>query len=143
MKPGTHFAFGTHRDHGLVAAYTPHIPEHLGHWFLERLQYEPVPGEPGLYRLTQPERDGVRRTHQAARALHTQGYTVHLDADVAAAAPAARLARSQSSPDHTSHRPRATAAPSSWAEQAPTAAPRGARRPVPPPAPAPGAGRTR
>jgi hypothetical protein len=79
LQPGTHFAFGTHDTHGIVASFTSAMPAHLGAWYLEREQFEPVPGEPGLYRLSEPERDGPRRTRQAVDDLRLQGYTVQAD----------------------------------------------------------------
>ncbi|MGQ5594001.1 hypothetical protein ACUJ8N_07210 [Streptomyces sp. ESR1.13] len=79
MQPGTHFSFGDHQEHGFVASFTSSIPQHLAHWFLEREQFEPVPGELGLYRLSEPERDGVRRTRQAVHDLRRHGYTVQAD----------------------------------------------------------------
>ncbi|GAX49524.1 hypothetical protein SO3561_01013 [Streptomyces olivochromogenes] len=48
MRPGTHFAFGDHEEHGFVVSFTADLPAHLAHWYLEREQFEPVPGEPGL-----------------------------------------------------------------------------------------------
>ncbi|MEV2258477.1 hypothetical protein AB0J13_07425 [Streptomyces anulatus] len=83
MDPDTHFVFGTHHQHGYAAAFAPDFPSHLAHWLLTRLQFEPVPQEPGLYRLTDPQRDGARRTRQAAQDLRAQSYAVHVDADVA------------------------------------------------------------
>ncbi|MCZ9354082.1 hypothetical protein ACFW4M_07700 [Streptomyces sp. NPDC058794] len=79
MQPGTHFSFGDHKEHGFVASFTSSIPQHLAHWFLKREQFEPVPGEPGLYRLSEPERDGVRRTRQAVHDLRRHGYIVQAD----------------------------------------------------------------
>ncbi|MFJ3212719.1 hypothetical protein [Streptomyces flaveolus] len=79
MQPGTHFSFGDHKEYGFVASFSSSIPQHLAHWFLEREQFEPVPGEPGLYRLSEPERDGVRRTRQAVHDLRRRGYTVQAD----------------------------------------------------------------
>ncbi|MGC0400388.1 hypothetical protein RKD27_003032 [Streptomyces sp. SAI-126] len=79
MQPGTHFAFGTHDTHGFVASYTSSLPAHIAHWYLEREQFEPVPGEPGLYRLSEPERDGRRRTRQAVDDLRLLGYTLQAD----------------------------------------------------------------
>ncbi|CAM5445502.1 hypothetical protein SHIRM173S_00300 [Streptomyces hirsutus] len=76
MDPGTHFVFGTHKDHGFVASTTALMPAHLAHWFLVREQFEPVPDSPGLYRLTASERDGPRRTRQAAQDLRRHGYAV-------------------------------------------------------------------
>jgi hypothetical protein len=88
LHPGTHFAFGTHKEHGFVASFTSSMPAHLAHWFLVREQFEPVPGEPGLYRLSEPERDGPRRTRQAVHDLRRRGYTVHADITLDRAAPA-------------------------------------------------------
>ncbi|WUS29324.1 hypothetical protein OG357_05925 [Streptomyces sp. NBC_01255] len=79
MDPGTHFIFGTHDDHGFVASFTSSVPSHLAHWFLVREQFEPVPGEPRLFRLTDPEHDGSRRTRQAVHDLRRVGYAVHAD----------------------------------------------------------------
>ncbi|MET7684394.1 hypothetical protein [Streptomyces sp. NPDC005423] len=79
MQPGTHFAFGTHDTHGFVASHTSSLPAHLAHWYLEREHFEPIPGEPGLYRLSEPERDGRRRTRQAVDDLRLLGYTVQAD----------------------------------------------------------------
>ncbi|MFJ2739671.1 hypothetical protein ACIO3O_08380 [Streptomyces sp. NPDC087440] len=88
MDPGTHFVFGTHKNHGIVAAFTPTVSSHLADWLLVREQFQPVPGETGLYRLTEPERDGIRRALQAAQDLRGLGYAVHTDADLAAPGPA-------------------------------------------------------
>ncbi|MFB8352965.1 hypothetical protein [Streptomyces niveus] len=60
-------------------AASPQLAPHLADWFLTRVQFEPVPGDPGLYRLTDPERDGPRRTRQAVNDLRRHGYTVHAD----------------------------------------------------------------
>lgn len=79
MQPGTHFAFGDHEKYGFVASFTSSMPAYLAHWFLQREQFEPVPGETGLYRLNEPERDGPRRTRQAVHDLRRQGYTVQAD----------------------------------------------------------------
>ncbi|MEV8405549.1 hypothetical protein AB0R12_07000 [Streptomyces niveus] len=79
MDPSLHFVFGTHPDHGFVATAAPELTPHLADWFLTRVQFEPVPDEPGLYRLTAPERDGRRRTRQAVNDLRRHGYTVHAD----------------------------------------------------------------
>ncbi|MFF8571606.1 hypothetical protein ACF06L_10305 [Streptomyces sp. NPDC015408] len=79
MQPGTHFSFGDHKEYGFVASFTSSISQHLAHWFLECEQFEPVPGETGLYRLCEPERDGVRRTRQAVHDLRRHGYTVQAD----------------------------------------------------------------
>ncbi|WP_405729300.1 hypothetical protein OG885_10050 [Streptomyces sp. NBC_00028] len=62
-----------------MAAATAGIPAHLANWFLVREQFEPVPDTPGLYRLTSPDQDGVRRTRQAVHDLRRHGYEVHAD----------------------------------------------------------------
>ncbi|MER5782646.1 hypothetical protein ABT104_13100 [Streptomyces mobaraensis] len=74
-----HFHFGTHPAHGFVATATAHLPAHLAHWFLTREQFEPVPDRTGLYRLSDPDRDGRRRTRQAVHDLRRHGYTVQAD----------------------------------------------------------------
>jgi hypothetical protein len=79
LQPSTHFVFGDHDTHGFVASFTSSMPAHLAHWYLAREQFEPVPGHPGLYRLSEPERDGPRRTRQAVHDLRRQGYTVQAD----------------------------------------------------------------
>ncbi|WP_435217573.1 hypothetical protein [Streptomyces sp. bgisy034] len=52
---------------------------HLAEWFLTREQFEPVPGNPGLYRLAQPEQDGQRRARQAVGDLRRLGFQVQAD----------------------------------------------------------------
>ncbi|MFJ9033626.1 hypothetical protein ACIRQP_35010 [Streptomyces sp. NPDC102274] len=79
MDPSTHFIFGIHHDHGFVARIGPNMPMNLGNWFLTREQFEQVPGTPGLYRLTNPETDGPRRTRQAVHDLRELGCHVHSD----------------------------------------------------------------
>nr|WP_244452110.1 hypothetical protein [Streptomyces seoulensis] len=74
-----HFHFGTHPDHGFVAKPTADITPHLADWFLVRLQFQPVPETPGLYRLTDPGQDGLRRARQAVLDLRRQGYGVRGD----------------------------------------------------------------
>lgn len=46
---------------------------------MTREQFEPVPTTPGLYRLSEPEREGHRRARQAVTDLRRQGYAVHAD----------------------------------------------------------------
>jgi hypothetical protein len=79
LDPGNQFGFGTHPQHGLVAAFTSSVPDHLAHWFLTREQYEPVPHPPGLFRLNEPEHDGARRTRQAVQDLRRLGFAVQAD----------------------------------------------------------------
>lgn len=62
-----------------MAAASAEMPPHLAEWFLTREQFEPVPTNPGLYRLSEPERDGHRRARQAVTDLRGQGYAVHAD----------------------------------------------------------------
>ncbi|MEJ8650638.1 hypothetical protein WKI65_21685 [Streptomyces sp. MS1.AVA.3] len=62
-----------------MAAATANVPAHLANWLLVREQFEPVPGTPGLYRLTHPEHDGIRRTQQAVHDLRRHGYDVKAD----------------------------------------------------------------
>ncbi|MEU2598241.1 hypothetical protein ABZ669_13550 [Streptomyces hirsutus] len=132
MDPGTHFVFGTHKDHGFVASITALMPAHLAHWFLVREQFEPVSGSPGLYRLTAPERDGPRRTRQATRDLRRHGYAVHVDADVALApANPPRPHRLNGLTERRSRIARAAASQSSQRHAAPTTSPPSAR-PTPP-----------
>ncbi|MET9294368.1 hypothetical protein [Streptomyces sp. NPDC003077] len=38
-----------------------------------------MPGTPGLYRLSEPHRDGARRTRQAVHDLRRHGYRVQAD----------------------------------------------------------------
>lgn len=91
MEPGTHFVFGTHMKHGFIASFSPSISPHLAQWFLTREQFEPIPSSPGLFRLSEPERDGPRRTRQAVHDLRHHGYAVHaeiaLDPDASASPP--------------------------------------------------------
>lgn len=74
-----HFVIRTDRDLGLVAEITPRITPHLAEWFLVREQFEPVTGAAGLYRLTDVQRDGIRRARQTVKDLRNLGYTVHAD----------------------------------------------------------------
>ncbi|MFC8708876.1 MULTISPECIES: hypothetical protein [unclassified Streptomyces] len=133
------FAFGAHPEHGFVAIANEGFPAHLAHWYLTREQFEPVPGHTGLFRLTEPKRDGPRRTRQAVHDLRAQGYTVTTDIGLdpqpqprpqgpsRLGRPTVAQAASTRSPQHRS---------------TPTASPPAAR-PIPPrAAPAPAAGRT-
>ncbi|CAM5243107.1 hypothetical protein [Streptomyces hirsutus] len=135
MDPGTHFVFGTHKDHGFVASTTALMPAHLAHWFLVREQFEPVPDSPGLYRLTASERDGPRRTRQAAQDLRRHGYAVHVDADVALASAAPpRPLRPNGLTERRSRIARAAASQSSQRRAVPTTSPPSARSIPPKPA---------
>ncbi|MYS36705.1 hypothetical protein K388_02714 [Streptomyces sp. KhCrAH-43] len=134
MHPDTHLAFGVHEEHGFVASFTAAMPAHLAHWYLEREQFEPVAGKPGLYRLSEPERDGPRRTRQAVNDLRGHGYTVQADfrLDPALSATAPRPSR----PDGlTERRSRLAQAAAVTTTQRGTTAPTTsapAARPVPP-----------
>lgn len=136
MDTGPHFAFGTHEQHGFVAAFASSMPAHLAHWFLVREQFEPVLDQPGLFRLTEPEHDGPRRTRQAVHDLRRHGYDVHADVSPAPAA--------SPSPPRRTRRPRprglmerrdriaqaAAARSPQWRPAPTTSAP--AARPMPP-----------
>ena len=74
-----HFRFRTDPEHGYIATAAPSFTPHLAEWLLVREQFEPVPFSPGLYRLTEPDRDGMRRTRQAVHDLRTLGYAVQAD----------------------------------------------------------------
>ncbi|MER6331368.1 hypothetical protein ABT298_18975 [Streptomyces sp. NPDC001034] len=133
MQLGTHFAFGDHEEHGFVASFTASIPAHLAHWFLEREQFEPVPGTPGLYRLSEPERDGVRRTRQAVHDLRRQGYTVQADIrlDPALSAGPAHPARPNGLQERRSRLAQAAAGRTTQRSAPPTTS-QPAARPIPP-----------
>ncbi|AKN75691.1 hypothetical protein QR97_31875 [Streptomyces sp. PBH53] len=133
MDPGTHFAFGTHPEHGFVAAFTASLPAHLGHWFLTREQFEPVPGYPGLFRLTEPGRDGARRARHAVTDLRALGYTVSADIRLNPNPPSRspRPARPHALPERRARLAQAAAVRSPQHRATPpTTAP--ATRPIPP-----------
>jgi hypothetical protein len=133
LEPGTHFVFGTHKEHGFVASFTSSMPSHLAQWFLLREQFEPVPSEPGLYRLSEPERDGPRRTRQAAHDLRRQGYAVHADIalDPAASASPPRPVLPNGLLERRSRLAQAAAGRTTQRGTAPTTSPPSAR-PIPP-----------
>ncbi|MFI9423397.1 hypothetical protein ACIG54_07500 [Streptomyces achromogenes] len=133
MEPGTHFAFGTHPEHKFVAAFTATMPAHLGHWFLTREQFEPVPGHPALFRLTEPGRDGARRARQAVNDLRALGYMVDADLrlDLNPPSRSARPARSHALTERRARLAQAAAVRSPQHRATPpTTAP--AARPIPP-----------
>ncbi|MFH9084190.1 hypothetical protein [Streptomyces sp. NPDC017673] len=133
MDPGIHFAFGTHPQHGFVASFTATMPAHLAHWFLTREQFEPVPDRPGLFRLTEPDRDGPRRTRQAVRDLRAHSYSVSADMGLDPHPPAAapRPARRHTVSDRRARTAQAAAMRSPQHRVAPaTTAP--AARTIPP-----------
>ncbi|GAU70749.1 hypothetical protein SSP35_22_00520 [Streptomyces sp. NBRC 110611] len=133
MAPGTHFVFGTHEDHGFVASFTSSMPAHLGHWYLTREQFEPVPDTPGLFRLSEPERDGPRRTRQAVHDLRSAGYAVHADValDPATSASPPRPVRPNGLIEQRSRIAQAAAGRSPQRGPVPTTSPPSAR-PIPP-----------
>jgi hypothetical protein len=55
------------------------MPAHIADWYLIHEQFEQVPERPGLYRLTDPGRDGLHRGRQAVADLRAQGFTVQAD----------------------------------------------------------------
>lgn len=129
LAPSTHFAFGTHPDYGFVATFSSSMPAHLGRWFLVREQFEPVPDQPGLFRLTEPERDGPRRTRQAVHDLRRHGYAVQTDValDPATSATPPRPVQSNDLSERRSRVAQAAAGRSPQHGMAPTAS-------LPPPA---------
>ncbi|MGM9336011.1 hypothetical protein [Streptomyces murinus] len=140
MAPGPQFTFGTHPEHGFVAASHAAFPQHLAHWFLVREQFAPVPGTPGLYRLTHPEYDGPRRTRQAAHDLRELGYTAHTDLGLGPDAPAdavPRPSRAPALPERRARLAQAAAVRSPQHRPAPTTAPPAVRVIPPKPAYAP------
>ncbi len=79
MQAGTHFVFGEHDTYGVVASFTASLSAHVADWYLAAVEFDPIPGKPGLYQLREPDRDGARRTRQAVRGLRLVGYTVQAD----------------------------------------------------------------
>lgn len=63
----------------MVARPTTAITSHLAAWYLEREQFEPVPGRADLFRLAQPDHDLRRRARQAVHDLRQHGFTVQAD----------------------------------------------------------------
>ncbi|MFJ9789409.1 hypothetical protein [Streptomyces globosus] len=110
MQP--HFHFGLHAEHGVVARPTTAITSHLAAWYLEREQFEPVPGQADLFRLTQPDHDLRRRARQTVHDLRRQGFTVHADLslDPAETAPPNAPARANSAAQRLARIARAAAA---------------------------------
>ncbi|MGC0328118.1 hypothetical protein RKD23_001108 [Streptomyces sp. SAI-170] len=133
MDPGNQFAFGTHPQHGFVAAFTSSVPAHLADWFLTRERFEPVPDTPGLFRLTEPEHDGARRTRQAVQDLRRLGFAVQADfaLDLAPTARPPRPAPANGLMQRRSRIAQAAAGRSSQRRLAPTAVVPSAR-PIPP-----------
>ncbi|MFI1721803.1 hypothetical protein [Streptomyces sp. NPDC020489] len=134
MQPGTHFAFGDHEEHGFVASFTCSLPTHLAHWYLEREQFEPVPDQPGLYRLSESERDGPRRTRQAIHDLRRQGFTVQADIrlDPAVSASPPRQVRANGLLERRSRLAEAAAGRTTQRRATPPTTSAPAARPIPP-----------
>lgn len=109
MQP--HFHFGLHAEHGVVARPTTAITPHLAAWYLEREQFEPVPGRADLFRLTQPDHDLRRRARQTVHDLRGHGFTVHADLslDPAETAPANAPVRANSASERLARIARAAA----------------------------------
>ncbi|GAA2254841.1 hypothetical protein GCM10010232_50080 [Streptomyces amakusaensis] len=78
-SPLQQFHIGTHPEHGIAASAHAGLPAHIADWYLVRLQFETVPDRPGLYRLSDPDRDGLRRARQAVHDLRVQGLTIQAD----------------------------------------------------------------
>ncbi|MFM9582507.1 hypothetical protein [Streptomyces caniscabiei] len=138
-----HFRFRHHPEHGFVATAAPSFTPHLAEWLLVREQFEPVPFSPGLYRLIEPNRDGLRRTRQAVHDLRNLGYRVRDDStlDPAHASAPPRPTASNDLADRRSRIARAAAVRPSritaLANAAPSAPPAAGK------APAAGQGRSR
>ncbi|MFE4664539.1 hypothetical protein ACFRI7_11765 [Streptomyces sp. NPDC056716] len=119
------------------------MPIHIADWYLVRLQFEPVPEQPGLYRLTNPEQDPVRRARQTVHDLRTQGFTVQADYTLDPAPEPAPTRHDR--PDH-SHRTRLAQAATARPPQlrtAPDPGPAYPATPVPTAATTPSAARGR
>ncbi|MFD5565083.1 hypothetical protein [Kitasatospora griseola] len=102
---------GRHPDHGIVAALPAQSA--AAQWFLERLDFQRVPGHPTLFALTDQHREPVDRTAWAVKAFHGAGFRI--DTDLALASPSAggpALTRSgpPAPPQRPEHRPEPAAA---------------------------------
>ncbi|MDH6145497.1 hypothetical protein P3T35_007552 [Kitasatospora sp. GP30] len=70
-------AIGHHPNHGIVASLpTQSAP---AQWFLERLDFQQLPGNPGLFTLTDQHREPHQRAAWAAKLLTGAGYRVDTD----------------------------------------------------------------
>ncbi|MDT3395337.1 hypothetical protein RKE29_01510 [Streptomyces sp. B1866] len=76
MDTDPHIVIGRHPDLGIVAAnrHRTAVIDHV----LRRAGFQPAPGR-DLYALTEPDRDGARRTGHAVRTLRSVGYRVAAD----------------------------------------------------------------
>ncbi|WP_414169086.1 hypothetical protein ACMATS_24680 [Streptoverticillium reticulum] len=134
LPPDAYFAFGAHPAHGFVATAAPTMPANLAHWFLTREQFEPVPEQPGMYRLTNPDYDGMRRTRQAVHDLRRHGYAVHADYSLDPVLTPGPPHNPMAVPEHTERRSRIARAAAGRSPQrgpALTTSPPSAR-PIPP-----------
>lgn len=128
MAPAPHFSFGIDHQHGFVAVASADIPEHLAHWYLTREQFEPVPNEPGLYRLTEPEHNARNRAAHAVLDLQHHGYTVSAELYP----PFTDQPRTQSPAQRRARVAQAAGRPSPQRGRAPATTPTTVQRPVPP-----------
>ncbi|WP_330457389.1 hypothetical protein OIB37_11050 [Streptomyces sp. NBC_00820] len=93
-------AIGHHPDFGIVAANPKQLVASA--WMLTRLDFQPVPGHPTLYALSDQHRDGPARAVRAAALLRRINYQVDVDVALDPSPPPA--------PDRP-HRPRPGRAP--------------------------------
>ncbi|MBP5935426.1 hypothetical protein F3K43_04925 [Streptomyces sp. LBUM 1476] len=131
MSP--HFLIRSDARHGYTATAQA-VPAHLTDWLLTHETFEPVPDTPGLYRLTDPHRDGERRARQAVHDLRRLGHRV--DTDTVLAAPAPRAPARTAATEAAERRSRIAQAA---ARRSPTATPHPAAAPPSPTAPVPAA----
>ncbi|MFF4820784.1 hypothetical protein ACFY2K_40120 [Kitasatospora sp. NPDC001309] len=70
-------AIGHHPTHGIVASLP--TQNAAAHWFLERLDFQQLPGNPKLFTLTNQHREPRERAAWAAKLLTGAGYRVDTD----------------------------------------------------------------
>ncbi|MEV7121220.1 hypothetical protein [Kitasatospora griseola] len=93
---------GRHPDHGIVAALPAQSA--AAQWFLERLDFQRIPGHPTLFALTDQHRDPADRTAWAVKAFHGAGFRI--DTDLTLASPSTgRPALTRSGPPAPPQRP--------------------------------------
>ncbi|MYV66779.1 hypothetical protein GT043_12695, partial [Streptomyces sp. SID2131] len=78
QEPRPDVVVGHHPDYGIVATNPKNLPAST--WMLERLDFHPVPGEPTLYALADPQRDGAGRTARAVTLLRNADFRVDVGA---------------------------------------------------------------
>ncbi|MFJ5875309.1 hypothetical protein ACIQD1_11370 [Streptomyces sp. NPDC093088] len=78
QEPLPDVVVGHHPDYGIVAANPNNLPAST--WMLERLDFHPVPGEPTLYALADPQRDSADRAARAVTLLRNADLRVDVDA---------------------------------------------------------------